>query len=784
MKKICFITTIPMTIRAFVIKTAMYLHEHTDWDISFICDYDAEFEKELPEYIHYYPVKMERGISMSGIRATFEIKKIFDREKFDMIQYSTPNASLYASLAGKLSKIPVRLYCQWGMVYVGFSGFKRYVFKKIEKLVCRLSTWIEPDSHSNLKFSHSEKLYPESKGSVIWNGSACGVNLKKFDISRKEEYRENICREIGCIDTDFIFGFVGRITRDKGVNELLKAFKKMSQKYNNVYLMMVGPSENDASVDEELYNWAKNSNRVIFTGYTNCVEKYISAMDIYILPSYREGFGMGVVEAETMGVPVIVTDIPGPVDAMIDGKTGEVVEKKNDEMLFCAMETLYCDRDKVETYGKNAVAYATESFEQRKLFSYILADRKRLMHEKQTDEKKNILFLTLLDFESIDEKNLYTDLLRQFVKNGHNVHVLSPIEKRNGGTTHIIEQENCKILKFKIGNMQKTNLIEKGMSMLLVEGWFKNAIKKYFNDVKYDMVLYATPPITLVNVVKYIKKRDGATSYLMLKDIFPQNAVDLGMFSKHGPIHTYFRFKEKKLYKISDYIGCMSQANIDYLLKNNKIPSEKVGICPNSAELVNYSISDSEKQDIRGKYDIPLDSKVFVYGGNLGKPQCIDFIIECMKKCTDVKDIVFLIIGAGTDYSKLYDYYKTSGQTNLKVMPYLPKDEFDRVVAVCDVGMIFLDKRFTIPNFPSRLLSYMNAGLPVLAATDKTTDVGRIAADNGFGWWLESSDGDEFKKLVEICKAADTKAMGKISREYLMNNYTVEKVYDIITEAF
>lgn len=784
MKKICFITTIPLTLKSFVIKTAMYLHENTDWDISFICDYDAAFEKDLPEYIHYFPVKMERGISISGFKAVREIKKIFDREKFDMIQYSTPNASLYASFAGRLSKVPVRLYCQWGMVYVGFSGLKRFVFKTMERFICRLSTWVEPDSHSNLKFSHSEKLYPENKGSVIWNGSACGVNLEKFDISKKNEYREEIRREIGCNNTDFIFGFVGRITRDKGVNELLWAFKKISQKYNDVYLMMVGPSENDLSVNEELYNWAKSSNRVIFTGYTNCVEKYISAMDIYILPSYREGFGMGVVEAEAMGVPVIVTNIPGPVDAMISGKTGEVVEKKDAEMLFEAMDTLYCDREKVESYGQYAKTYATESFEQTKLFSYILADRKRLLNEKQTVCQKNILFLTLLDFASIDEKNLYTDLLRQFIKNGHNVHVLSPIEKRNGGTTHIVEQGNCKILKFKIGNMQKTNLIEKGISMLLVEGWFKNAIKKYFNDVKYDVVLYATPPITLVDVVKYIKKRDGATSYLMLKDIFPQNAVDLGMFSKNGPIYTYFRFKEKKLYKLSDYIGCMSQANVDYIMKNNIIPAEKVGICPNSAELIDAAITDSKRNEIRNKLGVPSDAKVFVYGGNLGKPQCIEFIIECLEKCKDIKDVFFLIIGAGTDYNKLYDYYKTSGQTNLKVMSYLPKDEFDKAITACDVGMIFLDKRFTIPNFPSRLLSYMNAGLPVLAATDKNTDVGKIAVDNGFGWWMESTDSDEFKNLVETCKTADIKAMGKTAREYFKQNYTVEKVYDIITEAF
>lgn len=381
MKKICFITTIPLTLRAFVLKTAIYLHENTDWDISFICNFDEEFGNELPEFIHYYPVKMERGISISGIKAIREIKKIFDQEKFDMIQYSTPNASLYAAIAGKLSKIPVRLYCQWGMVYVGFSGVKRYVFKAVEKFVCQLSTWIEPDSNSNLKFAHAEKLYPKSKGSVIWNGSACGVDLAKFNISKKIDYRETIRKDIKCNPSHFIFGFVGRITRDKGVNELLTAFKKLSEQYDDVYLMMVGATENDSSVNEELFSWAKNSNQVVFTGYTNVVEQYLSAMDVYILPSYREGFGMGVVEAEAMGVPVIVTDIPGPVDAMVKDETGEIVEKKDIEMLFDTMKSFYCDRLKVERYGVSAHVFATKSFDQEELFMHILTDRKRLLDE-------------------------------------------------------------------------------------------------------------------------------------------------------------------------------------------------------------------------------------------------------------------------------------------------------------------------------------------------------------------------------------------------------------------
>ena len=378
-KKICFITTIPSTLRSFVLKTAIYLHENTHWDISFICDYDDEFAKELPEYIHYFPVNMKRGISVSGVKAMFEMKKIFQREKFDLIQYSTPNASLYASVAGWLARIPVRLYCQWGIVYVSFSGIKRKLFKLIEKTVCSLSTWIEPDSKSNLEFSHKEGLYPKKKGSVIWNGSACGVNLEKFDISKKQEYRESVRQDLGLNENHFVYGFVGRLTKDKGINELLTAFKKLNEKYSNIYLMLIGRPEMETSLDMKLFDWAKESDNVIFTGYTNVVEKYLSAMDVYILPSYREGFGMGVIEAEAMGVPVIVTDIPGPVDAMIENETGLVVEKKNDKMLSEAMETLYNDREKVDCYGKNAIIHSTEKFEQKRLFSHILDDRKRLL---------------------------------------------------------------------------------------------------------------------------------------------------------------------------------------------------------------------------------------------------------------------------------------------------------------------------------------------------------------------------------------------------------------------
>ena len=234
MKKVCFITTISGTITSFILDFAKYMYEKDDYDITFICNKDEKFAEDLPTYIHYIPVEMERGISFRGIFACAEMWKIFRKNKFDLIQYSTPNASLYAAVAGWCARIPVRLYCQWGLAYVGFSGVKRKIFKCEEKLVCKLSTWIEPDSRGNLSFCHEEKLYPEKKGSVVHKGSASGVSLEKFDISKKKLYRSEIREQYKIPEKAFVYGFVGRITGDKGINELLAATKNILKSHKDI----------------------------------------------------------------------------------------------------------------------------------------------------------------------------------------------------------------------------------------------------------------------------------------------------------------------------------------------------------------------------------------------------------------------------------------------------------------------------------------------------------------------------------------------------------------------
>ena len=270
------------------------------------------------------------------------------------------------------------------------------------------------------------------------------------------------------------------------------------------------------------------------------------------------------------------------------------------------------------------------------------------------------------------------------------------------------------------------------------------------------------------------------------KDIFPQNAVDIGMMSKSGLkglLYKFFRNKEKDLYAVSDYIGCMSPANMEFVLKHNpEVSADRVEVAPNSVELSdNLNPNDNQKvETIREKYDLPVDKPIFIYGGNLGKPQGIPFLIECLNANANREDCFFLIIGTGTEMPRLMSWYNVKKPKSVKVMNGLPKAEYDELVSTCDVGLIFLDHRFTIPNYPSRLLSYLENKMPVLCATDPNTDMGKIAEENGYGMWCESNSVDAFTAILDQMLKSDRKTMGEKGYRFLKENYLVEHTYNAI----
>lgn len=396
-----------------------------------------------------------------------------------------------------------------------------------------------------------------------------------------------------------------------------------------------------------------------------------------------------------------------------------------------------------------------------------------------------MIFLTMSRVTDIRQKGIYTDLLRQFSRTGWNVYIVTPFERSFGRSTELVESEGIRILGVKTLNLQKTSIIEKGVGQVLVESQYKNAIKKYLSGVNFELILYSTPPITFPNVIKYLKgKNPKALTYLLLKDIFPQNAVDLGMLSKNGVkgiLYKMFRRKEKNLYALSDYIGCMSPANVRYVIEHNSdVNPQRVEIAPNSVELSHTPYTDRE--NARLKYGIPTDRPVFIYGGNLGKPQGIQFLMECLEANGNRKDCFFIVIGTGTELTRIKQWSKEKCPKSVKVMDGLPKADYDKLVRACDVGLIFLDHRFTIPNYPSRILSYLENKMPVICATDPNTDMGRIAEENGYGYWCESTSVPAFTSIIDKMINSDVAEMGQNGYDFLCKNYLVENTYQAIVK--
>lgn len=399
----------------------------------------------------------------------------------------------------------------------------------------------------------------------------------------------------------------------------------------------------------------------------------------------------------------------------------------------------------------------------------------------------NVLFLTMVKID-VNQRGIYNDLMRKFHKEGHNLFIVCPTERREGKRTFIEQRDGISTLYVRTLNVQKTNAIEKGLGQISMEYLFARAIKKYYKGTEFDLILYTTPPIFFAGVVERMKKLyPNAASYLMLKDMFPQNAIDMGMMKKSGLsgfLYRHFRRQEKRLYKISDYIGCTSPAHISYLLKHNSfISQEKVGICPNSLELIEKRSYNEIKDGGKGvlkKYGIPIDKPIIIYGGNLGVPQDIPFVIKCLEGNKKRNDCHFVVVGSGTFYPMLNEWYQNNQGFNVTVLKGLPKEDYDLLVQSCHIGLVFLDYRFTFPNYPSRLLSYLEYKMPVICVTDQSCDMGLIANENGFGCYVPSNSVQDFTAAINRMLGSDIQVMGERGYDFLKKNYLVENTYNAI----
>ncbi len=380
-KKICYVVTIAATIESFFIPQLKYLAEN-GLDVTVICSPSDTFDlqEKLGDSIRYIPLNIPRGVSTAGLlKAIRQLRTIFKREKFDLVQYSTPNAGFCASIAAKQAGVAVRNYHLMGLRYLGAAGVTQRFLKRIEKITCNHSTHIECISKSNLELCLKDDLFPPQKAVIVWNGSTGGVDLNRFDYNNREQFRSAIRDQYQISEDQFVFGFVGRITEQKGVNELLEAFLKIE----NAKLFMIGRMDDVSGIQHDLLEKSKNHKDIIYSGNVDNVEMYFSALDALLLPSYREGFGNVVIEAAAMGTPAIISDIPGPTDAVIPEVTAKLVRVKDAESLYQAMKSMTeCD---YREFGLKAKEYVVTHFDSKVLNEYIL-ERKCFLLENSINQ--------------------------------------------------------------------------------------------------------------------------------------------------------------------------------------------------------------------------------------------------------------------------------------------------------------------------------------------------------------------------------------------------------------
>lgn len=380
MKKICAISTIEVTLESFVIP-AMRLFKERGFDVTLICNMSDKFLEKYSQEFHCINIPMKRGISIKDmLTKPLEFYKIFKREKFDYVQYATTNASLYACIPAKLCGIKTRVYCQWGLLYVGFEGLKRKFYKLIEKFLCSTATHITVASHKNMEYAISEGLMKPGKASVIGEGGTIGVDLKVFDVDKKETYRNAVWEEYPQLKGRTVFGYVGRIETDKGVNELLKAFLKISSE-SNALLLIGAFDELRSDLDEETLKSAKASDNIIFHGFSREVPKYLSAMDILVHPTYREGFSMVIQQAMAMGCAVVTTNVPGPSEVIEEGISGLLVPAHSVKELSEAMAFLEKDTDLQKKFVTAGLERVKKYFEREHMLELTYKNRLQMMEK-------------------------------------------------------------------------------------------------------------------------------------------------------------------------------------------------------------------------------------------------------------------------------------------------------------------------------------------------------------------------------------------------------------------
>ena len=382
--RLCRIVTVPLTFQALLWEQLRTIAAH-GVDLTVVSSPGPELEAVATDIgAAAVGIPMERRPApLSDLRSLFQLTRFFCRHRFDIIHSSTPKAGLLTALAGRLARVPVRLHTFTGQPWVELTGVSRQIPRECDRITATLATQCYADSPSQRGFLIKEKLVASDKIAVVGAGSISGVNLTRFSLATwGGPVAVATRRELGVPEGGLIILFVGRVTKDKGITELVKAFETVASGNADVHLVLVGPFEPKLDpLPPETLDRLQRHSRIYCVGFTTTPEKYLAAADIFCLPSYREGFGSVVVEAAAMELPAVVTRVTGLVDAVAEGETGLIVPPKNPDALAQALETLVDSPALRKSLGRAGRQRVVRNYDSKLINEAVVAEYFRLLEQ-------------------------------------------------------------------------------------------------------------------------------------------------------------------------------------------------------------------------------------------------------------------------------------------------------------------------------------------------------------------------------------------------------------------
>lgn len=375
-KKICFVVAIPTTARAFLRDHIAALSK--EYDIYLMGNIKDKQDISILNLTGWQQIDIERGISLwRDLKAVWQAWRYFQKMRFDAVHSVTPKAGLVSALAGKLAGIKHRTHIFTGQVWATQKGVMRYLLKFMDKMIARLDNHILVDGKSQRAFLVSEGVLREGQAEVFGKGSISGVNSKRF--VPNAEARKTIRAELGIKDKMLCFIFMGRLNHDKGIGELYEAFNRLAEKMQDVYLLLVGRDEENYLDKLSRYNNIVKGSNFHFYGLTPKPETVLNVGDVFVLPTYREGFGSSVLEAACVGLPSICSDAYGVQDAYIEKETGLRCHVGDVESLYQCMKYMYEHPEEVKRMGENSRKRAIADFNGEKLTQYWVDFYKKIL---------------------------------------------------------------------------------------------------------------------------------------------------------------------------------------------------------------------------------------------------------------------------------------------------------------------------------------------------------------------------------------------------------------------